>query len=279
MRIERSYGNEKLTEELLREMFYHFKYIILGGSSMSGIGNKYKHSSLSNCFVIDDPRDSYGGICKTDQELVQLMKRRGGVGLDLSRLRPEGTRVTNDAKTSSGVVSFMERFSNSTREVSQNGRRGALMLSISIEHPDAEAFIDSKLAMGKITGANISVKITDKFMDAVSLGGKFLQRFPIDTRDEDLEVNGQHLDGYPEEYEGYEEDKLYFGKFPGTYFKVVDAKRLWNKIIFNAWKSAEPGVLFFDTIKKESPADIHLVNPVDVLGCRLVIGRLFVKIS
>lgn len=257
MRIERSYGNEKLTEELLKEMFYHFKYIVLGGSSMSGIGNKYKHSSLSNCFVIDDPKDSYGGICKTDQELVQLMKRRGGVGLDLSRLRPEGTRVTNDAKTSSGVVSFMERFSNSTREVSQNGRRGALMLSIDVTHPDAESFIDSKLVMGKITGANISVKITDKFMDAVKLGGKFLQRFPINATDDDLGISGQYLDGYPEEYKDYEENKLYFGKVQGTYFKVVNAKRLWDKIILNAWKSAEPGVLFFDTIKKESPADLY----------------------
>lgn len=248
MRIENNYPNPTLTEDLLKEMLYHFKYIILGGSGMSGIGNDYKYSSLSNCFVIDSPEDSYGGICKTDQELVQLMKRRGGVGLDLSKLRPEGTKVTNDARTSSGIVSFMERFSNSTREVSQNGRRGALMLSIEVTHPDSEKFIDSKLDRSKITGANISVKITDKFMEDVKAGKRFLQKFPIDTPEEDLGV----IEGHE-----YIEGEIYFGLKDGTYFKFVDAKRLWGKIIHNAWASAEPGVLFYDTILRESPADIY----------------------
>lgn len=248
MRIEKKYSNPQLTEEKLKEMMYHFKYIVLGGSGMSGIGNDYKYSSLSNCFVIESPTDSYGGICKSDQELLQLMKRRGGVGMDLSKLRPKGTAVTNDAKTSSGAVSFMERFSNSTREVSQNGRRGALMLSLEVTHPDAELFIDSKLDTSKITGANVSVKVTDKFMDAVKSGRKFLQKFPIDTPDEDLSIDPN---------KEYVEDKLYNGGKEGTYFKFVDAKRIWDKIIKNAWASAEPGVMFFDNMLKESPADIY----------------------
>jgi ribonucleoside-diphosphate reductase len=248
MRIEKKYSNPQLTEDKLKEMMYHFKYIVLGGSGMSGIGNDYKYSSLSNCFVIESPTDSYGGICKSDQELLQLMKRRGGVGMDLSKLRPKGTAVTNDAKTSSGAVSFMERFSNSTREVSQNGRRGALMLSLEVTHPDAELFIDSKLDTSKITGANVSVKVTDKFMDAVKSGRKFLQKFPIDTPDEDLSIDPN---------KEYKEDQLYNGGKEGTYFKFVDAKRIWDKIIKNAWASAEPGVMFFDNMLKESPADIY----------------------
>ena len=249
LRIENSYPNPSLNEQILQDVLYQFRYIVLGGSGMSGIGNNYKLSSLSNCFVIDSPNDSYGGICWTDQELVQLMKRRGGVGLDLSKLRPEGTKVTNDAKTSSGIVSFMERFSNSTREVSQNGRRGALMLSIDITHPDSEKFIDSKLDLTKITGANISVKISDKFMDAVKSDEIFLQKFPIDCSEEDL--------GITEDKSQYRDGLIYFGSKEGTYFKFVSAKRIWNKIIHNAWASAEPGVLFFDTILKESPADIY----------------------
>jgi len=189
------------------------------GSPMTGIGNDFQIASLSNCFVIgnDGTSDSYGGIMKIDQEQVQLMKRRGGVGHDLSHIRPKGTPVLNSALTSTGVVPFMERYSNSTREVAQDGRRGALMLSISIKHPDSGKFIDAKLESGKVTGANVSVKITDEFMKAVGDKAIFRQQYPINSP-------------------------------KPKFVKDIDASQLWNKIVHNAWKSAEPGVLFWDTI-------------------------------
>lgn len=250
LRIESEYPDSKLTREELEEYFYGFKYLIPGGSSMSGIGNKYKHTSLSNCFVIEPPCDSYGGIFKADQELVQLMKRRGGVGTDLSNLRPAGSRVTNDAKTSSGMVSFMERYSNSTRETAQNGRRGALMLSVSVNHPDVDQFMDAKLQAGKVTGANISVKLTDEFMKAVKDKSTFIQRFPIDTPLEDLFDDNKS--GVSPQL-----DVLYEGVKKGTYYKIIDAHKLWMKLIHNAWASAEPGILFEDNILRESPADFY----------------------
>jgi ribonucleoside-diphosphate reductase alpha chain len=253
MRVERMYGKSKggkvvLTEDILKNLLYHFQYVIPGGSAMSGIGNKYRYQSISNCFVIEPPQDSYGGIFRADQELVQLMKRRGGVGTDLSNLRPNHTKVSNSALTSSGLPSFMERFSNSTREVAQGGRRGALMLSVLITHPDAEEFIDAKLVEGKIDGANISVKLTDEFMKCVKSDSKFLQKFPVDATESELGIKS--LDDYTI-------DKLYEGEKDGTYFRVVKAKRLWDKIIKNAHDKAEPGVLFWDTILKESPADYY----------------------
>ena len=226
-RIERKYPNP-LTEEEIFEVLKDFKYIVPQGSPMAGIGNDFQISSLSNCFVIGNKgnADSYGGIMKIDQEQVQLMKRRGGVGHDLSMLRPTGSPVKNCALTSTGVVPFMERYSNSTKEVAQDGRRGALMLSISIKHPDSEAFIDAKMTPGKITNANVSVKITDEFMQCVKEGKPFIQQYPIDS------PNPQST-------------------------KEVDARALWNKIIHNAWKSAEPGVLFWDTILRESIPDCY----------------------
>jgi ribonucleoside-diphosphate reductase alpha chain len=226
-RIEKKYPNP-LSEDKLFELLKDFKYIVPQGGPMTGIGNNFQVASLSNCFVIgeDKPADSYGGILKTDQEQVQLMKRRGGVGHDLSHIRPKGSPVLNSALTSTGVVPFMERFSNSTREVAQDGRRGALMLSISIKHPDAEDFIDAKLQAGKITGANISVKIDDEFMQAVVNNTSYIQQFPIDS------------------------DKP-------VYTKEIDARKLWKKIRHNAWKSAEPGILFWDTVIKESIPDCY----------------------
>ena len=226
-RIERRYPNP-LTEEEVFEVLKDFKYIVPQGSPMAGIGNDFQVSSLSNCFVIGNKgvSDSYGGIMKIDQEQVQLMKRRGGVGHDLSHLRPTGSPVKNCALTSTGIVPFMERYSNSTKEVAQDGRRGALMMSISIKHPDAEAFIDAKMTQGKITNANVSVKITDEFMQCVKEGKPFTQQYPIDSPNP-------------------------------TFTKEVDAKALWNKIIHNAWKSAEPGVLFWDTILRESIPDCY----------------------
>lgn len=226
-RIELKYKNP-LSEEKLFGLLKDFKYIVPQGGPMTGIGNNVQVASLSNCFVIgeDKPADSYGGIMKTDQEQVQLMKRRGGVGHDLSHIRPKGSPVLNSALTSTGVVPFMERFSNSTREVAQDGRRGALMLSISIKHPDAEDFIDAKLQAGKITGANVSVKIDDDFMKAVVENKKYTQQYPIDS------------------------------KTP-SYTKKIDARKLWMKIRHNAWKSAEPGILFWDTIIRESVADSY----------------------
>lgn len=227
-RIENNYPNP-MTEEEIFELLDRFRYIIPQGGPMAGIGNDHQIASLSNCFVIgaDKPADSYGGIMKIDEEQVQLMKRRGGVGHDLSHIRPTGSPVMNSALTSTGIVPFMERYSNSTREVAQDGRRGALMLSISIKHPDAEKFIDAKMTQGKITGANVSVKIDDEFMRAALSGGKYRQRFPIDP------------------------------SVPATYEQDIDAAELWKKIIHNAWKSAEPGVLFWDTVLRESVADCY----------------------
>ena len=226
-RVERKYPNP-LSEQELFDLFDHFRYIIPQGSPMTGIGNDYQIASLSNCFVIglDGEADSYGAIIRIDEEQVQLMKRRGGVGHDLSHIRPKGSPVKNSALTSTGLVPFMERYSNSTREVAQDGRRGALMLSVSIKHPDSEAFIDAKMTEGKVTGANVSVKIDDDFMKAAIDGGVYKQQYPIDA-----------------------ESPLYE--------KEIDASALWKKIIHNAWKSAEPGVLFWDTILRESVPDCY----------------------
>ena len=226
-RIEKKYKNP-LSEKELFDLFDRFRYIIPQGSPMTGIGNDYQIASLSNCFVIglDGNADSYGAIIRIDEEQVQLMKRRGGVGHDLSHIRPKGSPVKNSALTSTGLVPFMERYSNSTREVAQDGRRGALMLTVSIKHPDSEDFIDAKLEQGKVTGANISVKIDDEFMRAAAEGLEYEQKHPIDS------------------------DKP-------MYSKTIDAKRLWDKIVHNAWRSAEPGVLFWDTILRESVPDCY----------------------
>lgn len=226
-RIESRFPNS-LTEDEIFEALDGFKYIIPQGSPMAGIGNNFQFVSISNCFVIGNEQDSdsYGGIFKLEQEQVQLMKRRAGVGHDLSFVRPGGSAVMNSALTSTGVVPFMERYSNSTREVAQGGRRGALMLSISIAHPDSESFIDAKMEQGKVTGANISVKITDGFMSAVLAGEQYMQQYPVDS------INP-------------------------TVTKMVDAKKIWDKIIHNAWKSAEPGVLFWDTLISESIPDCY----------------------
>lgn len=226
-RVEKKYPNP-LSEQELFDLFDHFRYIVPQGSPMTGIGNDYQIASLSNCFVIglDGQADSYGAIIRIDEEQVQLMKRRGGVGHDLSHIRPKGSPVKNSALTSTGLVPFMERYSNSTREVAQDGRRGALMLSVFIKHPDSEAFIDAKMTEGKVTGANVSVKIDDDFMNAAVNGGTYKQQYPIDS---DSPV----------------------------YVKDIDASGLWKKIIHNAWKSAEPGVLFWDTILRESVPDCY----------------------
>jgi ribonucleoside-diphosphate reductase alpha chain len=226
-RIEARYPNP-ISEKALFDLFDRFQYIVPQGSPMTGIGNTFQIGSLSNCFVIgvDGPADSYGAVIKIDEEQVQLMKRRGGVGHDLSHIRPKGTPVKNSALTSTGIVPFMERYSNSTREVAQDGRRGALMLSVSIQHPDSESFIDAKMVEGKVTGANVSVKITDKFMEAASAGTPYTQQYPVycDTP---------------------------------TITKEIDAQALWKKIVHNAWQSAEPGVLFWDTILRESVPDCY----------------------
>jgi len=226
-RVENKYKNP-LTEEEIFNLLDHFRYIIPAGSPMTGIGNDHQIASLSNCFVIglDGDADSYGAIMRVDEEQVQLMKRRGGVGHDLSHIRPKGSPVHNSALTSTGLVPFMERYSNSTREVAQDGRRGALMLSVSIKHPDSEAFIDAKMEEGKVTGANVSVKITDEFMQAAVDDKPYVQQFPICSTDP---------------------------KFTNE----VSAKALWEKIVHNAWKSAEPGVLFWDTIIRESIPDCY----------------------
>ena len=258
-RIELKYKNP-LPEELIYNILKDFKYIVPQGSPMTGIGNNYQIASLSNCFVIgnDGDSDSYGGIMKIDQEQVQLMKRRGGVGHDLSHIRPKGTPVLNSALTSTGVVPFMERYSNSTREVAQDGRRGALMLSISVKHPDSGKFIDAKLESGKVTGANVSVKLTDEFMQAVEDKKTFRQQYPINSDDP-------------------------------KFVKDIDAELLWNKIIHNAWKSAEPGVLFWDTVIRESVPDCYAdlgyrtvsTNPCGEIplcpydSCRLLAINLF----
>ena len=226
-RIENKYPAPLKHEEIFH-LLDHFRYVIPQGGPMTGIGNNFQVASLSNCFVIGhkNPADSYGGIFRIDEEQVQLMKRRGGVGHDLSHLRPTNSPVLNSALTSTGIVPFMERYSNSTREVAQDGRRGALMLSLSIKHPDAERFIDAKMDTGKVTGANVSIKIDDEFMRAAQAGKPYRQQFPI-------------------------------GAEKPRYEQQIDARKLWNKIIHNAWKSAEPGVLFWDTILRESVPDCY----------------------
>lgn len=257
-RIEAKYPNP-LTEEQIYETLKNFKRIVPQGSPMSGIGNNFQVVSIGNCFVIGNNDDSYGGIFRIDEEQTQLMKRRGGVGHDLSKIRPNGTPVKNSAISSTGVVPFMERYSNSTKEVAQDGRRGALMLSISVKHPDAENFIDAKLTQGKVTGANISVKITDDFMAAVINESNFIQKYPIDAVGTDIK-----------------------------HTKVIDAQKLWKKIIHNAWKSAEPGILFWDRVISESIPSCygkawteHSTNPCGELplppydSCRLVAINLF----
>ncbi|NGX83592.1 adenosylcobalamin-dependent ribonucleoside-diphosphate reductase [Aequorivita sp. KMM 9714] len=258
-RVEQRYPNP-LTEEEIFEAIKDFKYIVPQGSPMAGIGNPYQIASLSNCFVIgnEGDSDSYGGIMKIDQEQVQLMKRRGGVGHDLSHIRPKGSPVKNSALTSTGIVPFMERYSNSTREVAQDGRRGALMLSVSINHPDSEEFIDAKMEQGKVTGANVSVRIDDSFMQAVKDGKNYTQKYPI------------------------------FSNNP-KYSKEIEAEKLWKKIVHNAWKSAEPGILFWDTIINESVPDCYAdlgyktvsTNPCGEIplcpydSCRLLAINLF----
>jgi ribonucleoside-diphosphate reductase alpha chain len=228
-RIELRYPNP-LSEDEIFDLISKFKYIIPQGSPMTGIGNPYQIASLSNCFVIgnEGDSDSYGGIMKIDQEQVQLMKRRGGVGHDLSHIRPKGSPVKNSALTSTGIVPFMERFSNSTREVAQDGRRGALMLSVAIKHPDAESFIDAKMEQGKVTGANVSVRIDDAFMQAVEAGQVYQQQYPVESMNP-------------------------------HYKKEIDPTSLWKKIVHNAWRSAEPGILFLVTIIPESGPDCYSV--------------------
>ena len=226
-RVEAKYPNALSSQELF-DLLDHFKYIVPQGSPMTGIGNDYQIASLSNCFVIglDGSADSYGAIIRIDEEQVQLMKRRGGVGHDLSHIRPKGSPVKNSALTSTGLVPFMERYSNSTREVAQDGRRGALMLSVSIKHPDSESFIDAKMTEGKVTGANVSVKLDDEFMQAAVEGKPYTQQYPIDSPNPMVS-------------------------------KEIDASALWKKIVHNSWKSAEPGVLFWDTIIRESVPDCY----------------------
>ena len=258
-RVENKYSNPMSAQEVY-DLLDHFKYVIPSGSPMTGIGNDHQIASLSNCFVIgmDGKADSYGAIIRIDEEQVQLMKRRGGVGHDLSHIRPKGSPVKNSALTSTGLVPFMERYSNSTREVAQDGRRGALMLSVSIKHPDAEAFIDAKMTEGKVTGANVSVKIDDEFMRAVTENRPYIQQYPIKSENP-------------------------------IYAKEINAGELWNKIIHNAWKSAEPGVLFWDTIQRESIPDCYAdlgfetvsTNPCGEIplcpydSCRLIAINLF----
>jgi len=258
-RIECRYPNS-MGEEDIFELLSGFKYLIPQGSPMAGIGNDIQVGSLSNCFVIgqDKPADSYGGIMRIDQEQVQLMKRRGGVGHDLSHIRPQGSPVKNTALTSTGIVPFMERYSNSTREVAQDGRRGALMLSISVKHPDVQDFIDAKLQAGKVTGANISVKLTDDFMEAVKNNSEYTHRYPVESKNPRIT-------------------------------RTIHARDLWNKIIYNAWKSAEPGILFWDTIATESIPDCYAdlgfktvsTNPCGEIplcpydSCRLMAINLF----
>ncbi|MBR1539184.1 MAG: ribonucleoside-diphosphate reductase, adenosylcobalamin-dependent, partial [Bacteroidales bacterium] len=258
-RIERNYP-DPMSEEEIYGMLKDFRYVIPQGGPMTGIGNDHQVASLSNCFVIghDRPADSYGGILMLDQEQVQLMKRRGGVGHDLSQIRPTGSPVLNSALTSTGIVPFMERFSNSTREVAQDGRRGALMLTISIKHPDSERFIDAKMEQGKVTGANVSVKIDDDFMRAALSGGTYKLQYPVYGEHPKIEQN-------------------------------IDAAKLWKKIIHNAWKSAEPGVLFWDTVLRESVPDCYAdqgyrtvsTNPCGEIplcpydSCRLIAMNLY----
>ena len=258
-RIEEKYP-EPMSHDEVFDLLQGFRYIVPQGSPMTGIGNDYQVGSLSNCFVIglDGAPDSYGGVIRIDEEQVQLMKRRGGVGHDLSHIRPKGTPVKNSALTSTGLVPFMERYSNSTREVAQDGRRGALMMTVSIKHPDSEAFIDAKMTEGKVTGANVSVRIDDDFMRAAEAGQPYVQQYPVDAADPSVT-------------------------------KEIDAAALWNKIIHNAWQSAEPGVLFWDTITRESLPDCYAdlgfrtisTNPCGEIplcpydSCRLLAINLF----
>ena len=258
-RIEGKYPNALSAQDVF-ELLDHFRYIVPAGSPMTGIGNSHQVASLSNCFVVglEGDADSYGAIMRIDEEQVQLMKRRGGVGHDLSHIRPKGSPVNNSALTSTGLVPFMERYSNSTREVAQDGRRGALMLSVSIKHPDSEAFIDAKMTEGKVTGANVSVKIDDNFMQAAVEDKPYVQQFPIDSDKPEVE-------------------------------KEISAKVLWEKIVHNAWQSAEPGVLFWDTILRESIPDCYVdlgfrtvsTNPCGEIplcpydSCRLLCVNLF----
>ncbi|WP_297798424.1 adenosylcobalamin-dependent ribonucleoside-diphosphate reductase [uncultured Eudoraea sp.] len=258
-RVEQKYPNP-LPESAIYDLIKNFRYIVPQGSPMAGIGNPFQIASLSNCFVIGNEggSDSYGGIMKIDQEQVQLMKRRGGVGHDLSHIRPKGSAVRNSALTSTGLVPFMERYSNSTREVAQDGRRGALMLSVSINHPDAEDFVDAKMEQGKVTGANVSVRIDDNFMEAVESNKPYIQKFPVHSTTPKVT-------------------------------KTIDATSLWDKIVHNAWQSAEPGILFWDTIIKESVPDCYAdhgyqtvsTNPCGEIplcpydSCRLLAINLF----
>ena len=258
-RVEKKYTNPLSADDIFN-LIKDFKYIVPQGSPMAGIGNPFQIASLSNCFVIGNSgeSDSYGGIMKIDQEQVQLMKRRGGVGHDLSHIRPKGSSVKNSALTSTGIVPFMERYSNSTREVAQDGRRGALMLSVSINHPDSEDFIDAKLEQGKVTGANVSVRIDDEFMEAVKSDTDYIQKYPV------------------------------FSTNPKV-SKTIKANDLWKKIVHNAWKSAEPGILFWDTIINESIPDCYAdlgyktvsTNPCGEIplcpydSCRLLAINLF----
>ena len=258
-RIERNYP-DPMDEETIYQLLKDFRFVIPQGGPMTGIGNEHQVASLSNCFVIghDRPADSYGGILMVDQEQVQLMKRRGGVGHDLSQIRPTGSPVLNSALTSTGIVPFMERFSNSTREVAQDGRRGALMLTISIKHPDSERFIDAKMEQGKVTGANVSVKIDDEFMRAALSGSPYKLQYPVYSDNPKVE-------------------------------RTIDAASLWKKIIHNAWKSAEPGVLFWDTVLRESVPDCYAdkgyrtvsTNPCGEIplcpydSCRLIAMNLY----
>ncbi|MDX1666943.1 MAG: ribonucleotide reductase N-terminal alpha domain-containing protein, partial [Saprospiraceae bacterium] len=256
-RIEKKYANP-MSEEEIYQLLKDFRYIVPQGSPMAGIGNDHQISSLSNCFVIGNQADSYAGILRTDEEQVQLMKRRGGVGHDLSHIRPKGSPVMNSALSSTGIVPFMERFSNTTREVAQDGRRGALMLTVSVRHPDAEDFIDAKMEQGKVTGANVSVRIDDAFMKAALSGKTYQQQYPVDAENPSV-------------------------------VKEIDAAQLWNKIIYNAWKSAEPGVLFWDTIIREAVPDCYAdlgyktisTNPCGEIplcpydSCRLLAINLF----
>ena len=258
-RIEKKYPNP-MSEEKIFSLLKNFRYIVPQGSPMAGIDNNFQVGSLSNCFVIglDGQPDSYGGIIKIDEEQVQLMKRRGGVGHDLSHIRPQGSPVKNSALTSTGLVPFMERYSNSTREVAQDGRRGALMLTVSIKHPDSESFIDAKMTEGKVTGANVSVRIDDAFMQAAVDGTEYIQQYPINSNEP-------------------------------LYTKKIDASKLWNKIVHNAWKSAEPGVLFWDTIIREAVPDCYAdlgfqtisTNPCGEIplcpydSCRLIAVNLY----
>ena len=242
-RIEKKYPNS-ISEEKLFDLMDHFKYIIPQGSPMSGIGNNFKIQSISNCFVVPNPADSYAGIFKTEQEMVQLMKRRGGVGFSIHSLRPKEMPTSSVSEKSSGIVLFSERFSSGTREVSQDGRRGALMLSCRVDHPDIENFIDAKLDLKKITGANVSVMITDAFMEAVKIDGEYELSFTGDKN---------------------------------SVIKKIKAKKIWDKLMNNAWKSAEPGILYMDKIHRESPVKNYGESWVETSTNPCVTGDTIIK--